>query len=142
MFSFLFEGRMALVTAFSGITENSTEEEKREFCGRCLDSIHYVTRHGGYTPIDSGCLNHFIYYEDNGKFFDQHKEIILDYFEEWYDDSFLDCMKKELELRDIIECNLYAKNYYVTTFVNNAVFAREWEFEEAIKEYDNQESNE
>lgn len=136
MFDFLFEGRLSSVTSFSGITEESTNEEKREFCGNCLDAI----RHG----IKSGCLTSFIYYKDTSDFFDQYKKLILDYFEVWFDsDDFLVCMNKELELRDIIECNHYAKNFYVWAFVENVLFAREWDFVEAIEEYDNSvESNE
>lgn len=134
MFDFLFEGRLADITAFNGITENSTDEEKYEFCGYCLNTI----AHG----IGSGCLMSFIYYKDTSDFFDQHKQNILDYFDEWHDESLFECLTKKLDISDIISCNEYAKNFYVWVYVENTLFAHEWDFEEALKEYNSRESYE
>lgn len=129
MFSFLFESRLADITAFCGITEESSELEKFEFCEDCLE----VIKHG----LASGCLTNFIYYYQTETFFDTNKEKILEYFEEWFDAAdLLECMMKHLDLRDIIECNKYAKNWYVYAYVENALFGNEWDFENALEEYE------
>lgn len=56
------------IAAFSGITEESSDQDFRYFVGTFKDA----TEHG----MSSGCMNSFIYTDDCMRFFDLHRDRI------------------------------------------------------------------
>lgn len=68
-------------------------------------------------------FNGFIYYSDTCAFFDKWEDEIWDHFEEtWGLENFLEMvMKGDLDARDILSEDRYAKNYYCWAYVEDRI---------------------
>ena len=99
-----------IIAEFSGITEQSSEEDFAHFVGTFKDAAEY--------GMASGCMPAFIYTKDNVRFFDLHRDRIAMQVFEVNEVNLCDlCDQNSISEADVVRQSADFKNFLVWAYI-------------------------